>query len=750
MMCTEASSSPEDTEPSSTPYAMTSNANFADYVERVQQNLAVFSLSDDAATTYLQKSNDLTHYNPRFITFEILFHEKVPQKDAKPKVTRRFDPHISDQSFEGTNPKNHIEDLKRLHANLKRFGTLDFTDAQHWSVPDYLLEGSQLSESTKAKLRALPKELEKLEALHEKFDRLSEEEINEIDEKHPDLDQLKSLLASLIKRYEVEYFPTHIGATAAIYEAWKQGKLIPLGNPEKDNKKFDKLIRALFFNTKGKKYASMMKEMAENLGLESPKIGGPEIRNIKTSEQAGHHLSNGRIWENSLEGKEWFVCLQISLIHKLRIEQRDDPTPANRYLIYYPLLIDDYWFAGVAFIYSELNVDPGEGDIPEIFNRKKYAKIYNTIQSVSDTLKIARWEDARQNATALLRAGTSKEEAFFEVAKDYFVCFSVGKEDDLEKLHQDSITNQYEIYAGHGIKILGPEWLSTMPEKLSLIKQEIDGYDVDVSHVKGIYELVEDLAAEIFREKNKTKQEGKEEGIEEQSKYFAHQVGGLIQEVWIDSDNLGKQAKTFLWHIRSVVEIWGTHSLRPDQIIYEEDFPAWRKLSNSQLLSKLIDMGLIHAMRRALRPHEDSNEIDKRTAKKVSEMRKLENPLEAFRNELGIQSLPDENLPDWVNLRGFVLCFHHGFWQAAYHGLRAKCGGVEPLKGSQNLYLKLAFSQTKLEIINAGEPFIPTQDKPIGDREFFQELTNRLEGKFAIEGPVYSDPNRWLTSILVN
>jgi len=713
---------------------MTSNPNFTDYVERVQQNLAVFSLPDETAKQYLMESKDLASYGSSFIAFEILFNERIGQ-EKRPE--RKFDPHVSDNLFSKESAQSCIEDLKRLYINLKGVNLADLD----WSVPEYIEQDEYLSDTTKKSLKALPDNIGVLNELYEKFKNSTP---NQIFEQDPDVLRVKEILGHLLQRYEVQYIPTNVGTTALIYEAWKQGKLVPLGNPFEDKEEFERLLSGLFINTSGKRHPDFVREMAENLGLNSPRV-----RQIKYAEMPSNvepdRLSNGKTWISTLEGWEWYNAVESSLIHKVNTGQNPSNS-AYRYLAYYPLIVDDYWFAGVAFIYSDLNVDPSDGDIPEVFNRKKYSKIYNTIKSVSDTLRLSLREEALKQAEKKLREGSKQSDVFCEVVRDYFVCFNVRKVGEENNSH----TNKYEIYVGHGIQIFGPAWLPELPEKLKLIKEEIDGYDASVPRVTGLYKLVNGLAEKIAKEREERFEEGLEEGIDRQSQKFSHQAAGLMQIVLDDAGvqalSLGTRAS--LWHLQTLIQVWGTIDLKPMKSITETDFVEWGDESVAEVMEKIADFSLAHALWRATSRRSGATASDRKERQQALQiLRTVNHPVNELKQRLRLAS-PICEWPDWAISRGFVLCFHHAFWQAAYHGFRALCGNYPPLPETHNAYLQVSVRGEQIEILNAAVPFLPEENTLSRDAAFFDDVNQRLQ-VFTIGMPTQQN-GYWITTISRN
>jgi hypothetical protein len=713
---------------------MTSNPNFADYVECVQENLAVFSLPDEVAKKYLRESKPLAIYNPRPISFEILFNER----GEAGSLARKFDPHISDRLFEQSQLSTCLIDLKRFYdyAN-NRAGipkqennpeVADLTQL-NWSVPEHVSSDEYLSQTTKDSLKQLPQSIRDLGQLYDRLKEVNPEGIKQREKDNlplapqlkQDLENTKKILINILKRYEVEYFPTNLGTAALVYEAWKEGKLIPLGNPEEDEKTFDSLIAGLFISAGGKGYETLLEDMATSLGLKVRHVGNDKFRNEKP-------------WIRNIEGLEWLPCVESALIHRVEKVLTDN---TFRYLIHYPLIIDDYWFAGIAMIYSDLNFDPGEGDIPEIFNSKKYAKIYNTIKTVSDTLKLSLREDALKKAEQKLRDGDPLKDVFLEVVRDYFVCFNVRRIGE----PNDSLVLTEVVYEDPDIQIYGPRWLKDekLQAKLDLIRNEIEGYDVGVRRVPGLRKTVTDLASAIQKEQEK--------GQDRQARKFSHQAAGLMQTVRRDRgvQDLEQNTRASLWHLDTLIQIWGTLDLEPHTPITASDFPEWRGDPVTEIMAKLVNFSLEHALGRAEFLRSDAQPVDRQVQKVARQLLNQENPVDAFKQELGLAA-PLCDWPDWAINRGFVLCFHHVFWQAAYHGLRAKCGLAAPLAGSSLSYVQVFLNGNEVQVINAALPLLEEPLQPFRDAAFFEDVNDRLNKYFTIRVPGPQN-GHWITTI---
>lgn len=744
--------------------AMTSNPSFEAYVESVQENLAVLSLTNEAAKRYLMESKPLARYNPRFIAFEILFNDQrlsedesnesvqgnscLP-RDFKFPVERKFDPHVSDTLFEDADLYTCWKDLIRLYKNAKHL-RLDLKTVD-WSVPKHIEQDEYLSDRTKKGIQNLHREVLKLDDLYKRLKNRSERKIRNLSQLYEErleasggvqdnisyddinpterelieqLIRVKETLGYLLQRYEVQYIPTNIGSTALIYEAWKQGKLIPFGNPETDEDKFRNLLSAFFINDSGKDYKLLMREIAERLELNAPRV-----RDIDESK-----LSNGRKWLGRPKNWEWFTCIESSLVHKFILEEPEEKQ-SYRYLIYYPLLIDDYWFAGVAFIYSSLNVDPSQGSIPEVFNRQKYAKIYNTIKSVSDTLKISLREEAIKQAAKKLRQGKNKEEVFLEAVRDYFVCFNVRKTGEK---NDSNLPGAIEIYSGHGIRIFGPSWIKKLPKKQKLIKEEIEGYNAGVRHVSGLHKVIEDLAKDIRKEEEK--------GIDIQSQKFSHQAAGVMQMVWSDPvvRQLSIRPRAGIWHLNTLTQVWGTTEIHANEPIHSNDFPEWREKSPTEIMEYATELSLDHALERASAQTPGAPRFDP-VFRQASKMLGSANYISEFKEFLGLSWKLPLRWPDWAISRGFILCFHHAFWQAAYHGFRAACEKKPSLSEESRIYLKVNVKSNRVEIINASDSSFVEEESP-RDVAFFEDISQRLK-VFKIKGPIKSKKGYWITTI---
>jgi hypothetical protein len=721
---------------------MTSNPRFAQYVERVQQNLAVFSISDEAAKNFLRKSDSIANYRPSFLVFEILIYNQ-PESDVKP--ARMFDPHVSDMLIEGFNADSAMLDLERLHANaeiLQEQGKqIDWQNVK-WALPND--ENSEFSN--------LGREVNELLRVHQELCGKHQHgrSIDQLEQALPEIDinanrsvfeKVSKTLKKLVKRYEREYIPTNLAASALIYEAWKVGNLQPLGDPEEDKRAFENLLNALFVFISKDSEEAPLPRMANDIGL-------PYL------EKLGHsRLASGESWEK-VPSEPWFTCVESSLVYQHLITEYESDT----HVIHFPLVLDNYRFVG--FCYLHTPVKNGQG-LADIFIREKYPKFYCAIQAVSETLRFSLRADALDKVNKCLEEGQKNPELLFaEAVKVYLVCFDVvcNKKDGLTLEAERDSLNEKILYAARGIEVYGPKWVSEAHKEI--LFDELDG-GRDQSNSDQIPSLYADVLLRIDRFE-KGREQGRERGRDEQADLFSHQAAGLVSEVWCDKNmiNLKQQSQGCLWHLKTLVDLWGNFDLEPKLPLQEgpQDYPqSWLDLSNRELLDKLMDTGIVHALRRSAyrRSGASHPKIDEKTIRKAVEIRKLPDRIDLFKKWVGLNPVNDLDVyPDWLSCRGFVLCFHHCFWQAAFHGFRARCGVEESSLEDVflNCYVDVKIEANSVTISNKKLTNLATPEVPTASRDasFYEKtLLERIENTFKIEGPspVGESSDIWKTVI---
>lgn len=667
------------------------------FVERVQENLAIFSMPDNAID-YLQQSNrSAVQYEPKSLVFEFLVNDR---STGSLDPNRQFEMHVSERLMQKAHqcPENVIRDLRRLYINAQAL-SLEWENVR-WDSPV----------ADKFGLSELDEDMKRLHEIHQQS----------LNSTLPDqeLETTSRILQKLLKRWEIEPIPTNFSATALIYEAWKLGNFLPLSRFDASDPEHIRLLRGLFIAHTQDRTTHLLTQMPADLGL-------PHLKNIDHD-----YLSNRRLWTRQLfcepnypqHGKKWFACVEHSLIHKSLIQQTK---PSDRYLIHYPLILDDYWFAGLAYIYAEWD-DFQFAETPELFNRRKYLKFYKVIQTIADALKVSRKRDALLWASALVQQGTTNQEAFRQALQDYFVCLHILPESAELADHSNTIRNQM-IYHRHGVKIYGPNWMNDAHQKR--LRDEIDG-DCEFYGMKlaGLYEEVEKVCTSLRAIRL--------EGQNEQSRQIAHQSAGLLAEVWCDpaKDELHSQALGCLWHLKSLIEVWGNFDLQPTQSItdgIDADFPHWKHLNDREILEHLMSFGLSHALRRATYRRPDSSEFDQQVRRAALQIISTENSISQFQDYIGIE-FDSQTIPSWVRYRGFALCFHHCFWQAAYHAFRAATEQHSEQSQSPCLSIQTSYQSVLISnrMISTASAFHTPRDW-----EFYEKLQDRMRQVFQISPP---------------
>ncbi len=217
---------------------------------------------------------------------------------------------------------------------------------------------------------------------------------------------------------------------------------------------------------------------------------------------------------------------------------------------------------------------------------------------------------------------------------------------------------------------------------------------------------------------------------------FTHQVAGLI--VGIESDSgLSLESKQKLWHLKMLTDIWGNIPIDVEKDITrhgETEYSEWihlRRLTNHNFLDTLIDFAIGQTISRSQQTDKDDN-----AGMELKELLDKINSQDLLQR-LGYQ-LPEEMIiPDWIRYKGFVLCFHHCFWQAAYHSAKAMIISKE--KVSHYLAINSIPENNIVEIISIDENYLESlsperEQRPIiKDNIFFRRIEQRLKGKFKID-----------------
>ncbi|MEM7064349.1 MAG: hypothetical protein AAF572_14435 [Cyanobacteria bacterium P01_B01_bin.77] len=704
---------------------MTSNPRFAQYVDRVQENLAAFSLSDKQAEDSLIKGGSVEQSDSKFVVFEILVNDNT-ERDSR--LIRKFEPHVSSKLSEGFTPRSSARAIERLDANTEY---LDF----QWNSIDW-----STKELAQGEFANLDNEIDGLFALHKEMqgehhhsgrslDEL-EREISaaNVDEYQSELNDATITLKQLIKIYEREKLPTNLAASALIYEAWNLGRLQALSSSSNKNEcNFESLLDALFVHIKENSNEDPLIKMAQNIGASHLSMPGKSC------------LKNGAKWIKRPE-ELWISCVENALIHALILES----TPSDTYIIHFPLIIDEYRFVGFCYLIARIK---NKDDLADIFTRSKYVKFFRLIQSVSETLRLSLRDDALDNVTKCLNNGEKNlDRIFLRVVKDYFVCFDVVQDDGLVvNAERKNSLNTETLYCDHSIKIYGPEWISKKHKRL--LCEELDGRgDQSLAYaVPGLYQEVKNRIEQFQRDRSQAKAD--------QAGIFSHQAAGLVAEVWCDPHmgDLRLQSQGCLWQLKTLIDLWGNFDLEEDILLDEgpQDFPAdWISVTGEKLLGYLIDTAITHALRRATyRRSGEDHILNEESRRKAFDIKRNANRVKAFKDWVGLDIVKTDPYPEWVNYRGFVICFHHCFWQSAFHGFRASCGSEY---ASNKCFVRVEVTNAAVIVSNRKIPDTSetySSSPTTRDAEFYTEnLHGRLE-KFKIDGPKPISPDTWQATI---
>lgn len=223
-----------------------------------------------------------------------------------------------------------------------------------------------------------------------------------------------------------------------------------------------------------------------------------------------------------------------------------------------------------------------------------------------------------------------------------------------------------------------------------------------------------------------------------------HQGGALIRLlVGSDDISLKPRDKQLLVHLKNLFDLWVNTDIQVDTNVHESaDASSFREaesLDDKHFVHWLMGSAMEQARERAKYKMKLDDQL---VARKMLSFGQLKT--DAVLDEIGFDL--EGQVPSWVRKRGFVYCFHHAVWQAAFHAFRAYCfGGRRP-------NLRLLFTSDRLVVWNRPENGPPENPRPAtNDGQFFSFLQQRLNKDldrelFRIEGP-YFDADGWITTI---
>lgn len=224
----------------------------------------------------------------------------------------------------------------------------------------------------------------------------------------------------------------------------------------------------------------------------------------------------------------------------------------------------------------------------------------------------------------------------------------------------------------------------------------------------------------------------------ETKKLFVHQAKGLIDGILIDNnfEKLSNWGQASAWHLQYLINVWGNIPLNTPISIIDGIVYHWESsLTNKEFLDKLIFLGILHAVCRADMAMGSEDFVGKEVNELINEILKNSSGdtvklVSEIKNTIRYKIEVENNLdiPGWVKRKIFIIMFHHCFWQAVYHALRAYCKD----KKKQNYYLKIYFSKTLCSIKNKIAEEVPLKIK---DNDFFDLLNKKAKNLFRIDRP---------------
>jgi Ternary complex associated domain 9 len=422
--------------------------DFQSYINSVQDNLAYFTVTDDVAIEISRGFTSDSDGDKRFLTFEIL------NRDNRDK-DHPIDIYVSDELRDNIikiirDSNGRREDfLKILKKNFEVSFNRSYTEGNRDDSHEKCI-------------------IEFIEAL-ESVD-------------HGEI--IENMIDEIISNYTNTSIPSCIGATAVICEAWHQGKL-------NDTKYYEEMVEALFWDTKNIPENPCLQLENEGLSTDqsTSKLASQQyqdandttglilegmMKSLKLDIKLGDKLGySSKEWEDSLRDSS-FQWTEYSLIHRSEIGR------LNSFFIHYPLIADDYFFLGLAYLSTEPPMEDSLGT-PDMYDRNKYPKMRLQIDLISTTIKNQRRTKIIQKAEEEISRNIPEGDVLFHAIKGYFTCFTIEN----HALSDILGNNEVSLF---GIKVILPEWLLHKKDKNGLevvekIKQEIKDLKEDIESI---------------------------------------------------------------------------------------------------------------------------------------------------------------------------------------------------------------------------------------------------------------------------
>jgi Ternary complex associated domain 9 len=421
------------------------------FIDISQEHLAYFTLSDEEA----QNSFDSMFKSEtiRFLTFEILErHKNTPSP---------IDIYISKDIIDNIDGKIN----KVFFTLIDNFKSLFYVDQKFLSADSDLvgIRSEDEDENTNELIENANKSIEYLLSYVKSINNLKVEEQEKFIE-DIEVENKQKIIEDLMNWYKKMPVSTSIGTTALLHESWYQGTLRNIPFLRKSNK------NPLFLPVKkGDETAKILKGMAKKLSL-------THLKKVDNKNTGSELLHCGKRWQKDLDNKI-FQLIEYSLIHQSQINT------LNSLFIHYPLIVDNYFFIGIAYLNTER---PRLGSkLPEMYDPDKYPKMLTQINLVAKQIKNIRKRKIIEAVGIRNNTDELEVQVWIDAVTNYFPCFDISKKGEKKNCPLSSSLVSFEFEKeedrDYAIEIYVPEWIKE-PYKDSLTK-ELEKFLSDLKNI---------------------------------------------------------------------------------------------------------------------------------------------------------------------------------------------------------------------------------------------------------------------------